>query len=221
MKELPASLHHYITEIMPKMEGWCSPEKAEALARAVIDVQPVYAVEIGVFAGRSLLAIALAMRECGGSKVFGIDPWKSDESAKGWEGDKPNHDYWKKIDHADILRQARKSIQDQMLGSQVELIEATSKGSYEFISSAVTDIRAHGEDLLGLLHIDGNHCEEQAVWDVDHYVPLVKPGGIIIFDDTNWSTTKKAQERLAEYGEFMFFVEKEGQQCAFYRKRQT
>ena len=36
--------------------------------------------------------------------------------------------------------------------------------------------------------------------EVELYKNKVKPGGIWVFDDTNWETTKKAQSLLASRG---------------------
>ncbi len=50
-------------------------------------------------------------------------------------------------------------------------------------------------------------------------MPLVVPGGHVVFDDVNWETTKKAQTMLDELCDFEEFVEEEGQKCAFYRRK--
>jgi methyltransferase family protein len=39
---------------------------------------------------------------------------------------------------------------------------------------------------IEVLHIDGNHANETSLADVKKWVPLVKHGGWIIFDDINW-----------------------------------
>ena len=47
-------------------------------------------------------------------------------------------------------------------------------------------------DKIDILHIDGNHEEESSYRDVELYVPKVKKGGYIWFDDANWYQTQKA-----------------------------
>jgi hypothetical protein len=38
-----------------------------------------------------------------------------------------------------------------------------------------------------MLHIDGNHSDETSYIDVTKWVPFVKQGGLIIYDDITWS----------------------------------
>jgi hypothetical protein len=39
---------------------------------------------------------------------------------------------------------------------------------------------------IDILHIDGNHSDVTSYIDVTKWVPLVKSGGWIIFDDMTW-----------------------------------
>lgn len=230
MKDLPAEIQHYIQEIMPRMEGWCTPEKAEALVRAVLEEKPLTIVEIGVFAGRSLIAMALAAytyRFTLGCEVIGIDPWLPEESVKGWEGDPANRDYWGKVPHSEILAKCREALKDQGVDDVVTLIQGTSrevrtnvakyKDNPEILSVHRPD-RKFRIAKIELLHIDGNHSPEAALFDVEAWVPLVPRGGIICFDDLNWATTQDAQKRLREMADEMKIVEAGGQVCGFFRK---
>jgi predicted O-methyltransferase YrrM len=71
-----------------------------------------------------------------------------------------------------------------------------------------------------LLHIDGNHSEEASTSDVDLFMPLVKPGGVVFMDDLNWDSTKRAQEKMLDFcGEPR--VEKGEAHCyGVYKKRE-
>jgi len=74
---------------------------------------------------------------------------------------------------------------------QVELIPTTSEAA-----PRIPDI--------DILHVDGNHSEEISFSDVLKWVPLVKKGGFIIFDDMAWYennrfTTEKAVSWLDEH----------------------
>lgn len=204
--ELPDTITTYTRKIMPNLHGWCSPEKAEELARQIIETKARRIVEIGVFAGRSLIAMALAAKRTSGH-VIGIDPWDSGASVKGFENDKANAEWWGNCDHNLIFQKCRIYVGLYGVKDNTILIPHTSKEALTLFSQ------------IDLLHIDGNHSEEQSLYDVEHYVPLVRNGGIVVFDDTNWSTTKKAQERLSELCYFTKFVETPGQQCGFYRKK--
>src|SRR5271170_6961170 len=71
-----------IATTLPTLDGWATSEKGCTLAALVLANKPKLVVEIGVFAGRSLLPMALALKANGSGKVIGIDPYDSQESAK-------------------------------------------------------------------------------------------------------------------------------------------
>lgn len=205
--ELPQEITTYTRNIMPNMHGWCTPEKAEELARQIISTDARNILEIGVYAGRSLIAMALAAKNTGG-RVIGIDPWEPEASVKGFEHDQANRDWWANCDHFEIFKKCRIYMNNYGARENTVLIPHASQDALPLIAPLSLD----------LLHIDGNHSEAQSTYDVDHYVPLVKSGGVVVFDDTNWSTTANAQKRLGELCTFEKFIETNGQQCGFYRK---
>lgn len=63
-------------------DGWCTLEKAYALAAAVIMLRPSLVVEVGIWAGRSFVPMALALKQIGKGQIIGIDPWKAEESPR-------------------------------------------------------------------------------------------------------------------------------------------
>lgn len=166
---------------MSSLEGWCSPYKASVLMELVFMVKPKVIVEIGVFGGKSLVPMAYALRVIGAGKVYGIDPWDTQESIKGMEG--INKDWWGSIDHQGILNGLVQKIGQFGLNNQIELLRTTSANA-----APIRDI--------GILHLDGNHSEESAFFDVVKWVPLIKKGGLVVFDDLDWQGTGKAVEWL-------------------------
>ena len=52
------------------------------------------------------------------------------------------------------------------------------------------------EESIDFLHIDGNHSEKLSVQDVTLWLPKVKKGGVICFDDAWWKSTQKAIQLL-------------------------
>jgi len=173
---------------MTHMDGWCSTEKAIALAQCVIDTKPSVAVEIGVYAGRSLIAIALGMKHNGSGVVIGIDPWDKEASIEGWND--ANREWWNKLDHGAIKAKCERSIQNAGVEKHVELIQSTNKAALPILKARNLE--------LGLLTIDGNHSIEQSCFDVTNYVPMVPTGGHIFFDDADWETTQDAIKLLMQ-----------------------
>lgn len=178
------SLKHMVYHAMDQLEGWCSYTKAAIMMDLVLLMKPQTVVEIGVFGGRSLVPMAFALRENKKGMAYGIDPWMSADSVKGMTG--VNKDWWGSIDHEMIMMGLQDKISQFGLTNHMQLIRATS-ASAEPIQN------------IDILHIDGNHSEDASLLDVYKWVPCVRKGGVIIFDDLNWETTGKAVKYLNEH----------------------
>lgn len=172
--------------------GWCSNEKATYLMDFVLQNKPTTAVEIGVYGGKSLAPVAFAMKYNGFGKIYGIDPWLVEESCKGMEG--LDLDYWSRVNHNGILHHLQINLRQFELSEYARLIRVTSQDCPPI----------HDIDII---HIDGNHSEDSSYHDVRKWAPLVKPGGLIIFDDIDWKTTEKAAAWLDETCEKVGLVE--------------
>lgn len=165
------------------LHGWCSPFKASILLDLTLMTQPNIVVEIGVYGGKSLVPIAMGLRENRRGMIYGIDPWSSQASIEGMDG--VNKVWWGALDHAKILQGLQSSISRLNLQDYITLICSSSEEA--------TPIQN-----IDMLHIDGNHSEQSAFFDVNKWVRLVKPGGLILFDDTTWDTTGRAVKWLDE-----------------------
>lgn len=159
---------------MTELEGWCTNNKAAILIDLVFLFQPKVIVEIGVFGGKSLVPMATALKVTSKGKIYGIDPWSSAASAEGMDG--VNYEWWSTLDHVAILRGLQEKLFLFDLENHVKLIQSTSENA-----SIIENI--------DFLHVDGNHSEKASLIDVYKWVPLVRKGGLIIFDDITWSST--------------------------------
>ncbi|MES2200091.1 MAG: class I SAM-dependent methyltransferase [Chlamydiota bacterium] len=163
---------------MRQLQGWCSEYKASTLMDLVWLTRPQVIVEIGVFGGKSLVPMAYALKALGtGGVIYGIDPWSAQASAEGQDGS--NQDYWANLDHDGILRELQNKISIFNLSSQIDLVRATSE-------------KADPIENIDILHVDGNHSNDASYYDICKWGPLVRKGGMIIFDDITWSTIDKA-----------------------------
>jgi len=173
---------------MDEVHGWCSRQKASILIDLIMASEAKTIVEIGVWGGKSLLPMAytlFARREKG--KIYGIDPWDNQASIEG-ASHESNIAFWSHVDHEEVLRHLTYVIQKRGLQDHVELIRATSADAAPIYN-------------IDLLHIDGNHSDATSYIDVTKWVPLVKKGGWIVFDDMNWfengvATTQRAIDYL-------------------------
>lgn len=170
--------------------GWCSYQKASVMIDIILAAKPKTIVEIGVWAGKSLIPMAYILKQNGKGKIYGIDPWDPDASIQGLMHESAR-EFWRIADHDFILERLCGQIKEFGLENYVELIRATS-------------IDAPPIQDIDLLHIDGNHSDETSYIDVTKWVPLVRPGGWIVFDDINWQengirTNSRAVQYLNEH----------------------
>lgn len=183
IKNSDKDLKRQVYKAMERLEGWCSREKASRLIDLILESKPKVVVEIGVFGGKSLVPMALALRYNKMGKIFGIDPWKESESIVGMND--VNKEWWGSINHEAIYEGLVSRIAELKLEEYSELIKATSEEAAPIPN-------------IDILHIDGNHSEETSLFDVHKWAPLVSHGGYIIFDDVTWGTTDKAVQWLDE-----------------------
>jgi len=168
---------------MDQLDGWCSKEKASILIDFIMLLRAKTIVEIGVFGGKSLVPMALALKGMGNGTIYGVDPWTQEASIVGMDG--ANKDWWGHLDHDMIYRNLVSKIKTFDLEHNVVLIRDSS-------------INAPAISNIDILHIDGNHSDEAAMIDVTKWVPYVRKGGLIIFDDINWNNKGLAVQWLDE-----------------------
>jgi predicted O-methyltransferase YrrM len=168
------------------MEGWVTADKGIAIAELVVKHKPEICVEIGVFGGRSLVATALALKENKWGKVYGIDPWKTDDCLEG-DQEQANKDWWAKVDMHDIHKKCMEAIWKLDLDGRVVIIRSKAQHATALFKR------------IDFLTIDGNHSETSSCRDVELYCPRLKVGAPVIFDDADWPSTKKAQELILKY----------------------
>ena len=166
-----------VFESMRELHGWCSEEKAGILVDLILMTKPEKILEIGVWGGKSLIPMAYAVKANGKGTVYGIDPWSPGASSVGMDGQ--NLEWWSQVDHELVYQSLVASIAKFRLEDEIVLMRTTSA-------------EAKLIDDIGLLHIDGNHSDETSYLDVTKWVPQVKRGGLVIFDDVTWGTTDRA-----------------------------
>lgn len=159
-----------ISEQIPNMDGWASVEKCNILAKLVLAEKPETCILIGVYAGRDLCAIALALKENNKGVVIGIDPWSASESVKGQNEE--HTAWWSKAPHDSVLKKCVDKIKEFQIEGFAKLVRSTSD-DYTPPSS------------VDLVIVDGNHGE-QAIKDIIKFAPIIKKGGYILLDDISW-----------------------------------
>jgi len=189
----------------PRIEGWCSVEKAIAMADLILETLPKLVVEVGVFGGRSLIPQAMACREAGVGIVHGIDPWRQENALEGDVGPE-NADWWSKLDLHTIHKGCMEAIWHYQLESWACVIRSAARGGCASLFR---------QNSIDILHIDGNHSEESSCGDVNTWLYRVRPFGHVFFDDVNWTTTAKAVAMMDGACDRVSQVE----HCILFRKR--
>ena len=174
--------------ILDRCEGWCNETKGMALYNLVVTKKPRLVVEIGVFGGRSLIAMGFGIKENRIGHAFGIDPYSARESIATIPDDnKSEHQrWWNELDHERIFSGAMDQIALNGLEGFVSICRATSEQASPWFHE------------IDIVHIDGGHEESNAVKDVNMWLPNVRSGGIVLLDDCDWPSVKKAHDLLME-----------------------
>ena len=171
------------------MEGWCTGFKANIISNLTKKIQDnngsCTAVEIGVFGGRSLLALGYQLNQP--SHVFGVDPYSAQESLNH-QVEQANINYWSKIDYDKIKNGAFNGIREKQ--DVISMLVMTSAQASKLFA----------DELFDVIHLDGNHSEETSCMDVELWFSKLKKGGYWIMDDTHWETTQRAINLLKEKG---------------------
>jgi len=179
-----------IAQMLNRVPGWCSIEKATDLVDIILQRNPKVIVESGIYGGRSLFAMAMTLRANGGGVVWGVDPWTIEAAHEG-EKDKANLDWWEK--NAQLEETYLKFVQNTV----------------DFgLLSHVNWIRAKGEVAAGIfrdrsiemMHLDSNHSELISCREVETWAPKMAQESIWIMDDADWSTQAKALQMIKDLG---------------------
>ena len=200
-------------ELLPNnyesLHGWCTKDKA-LKTMEMVNYKTKLIVEIGVFAGKSLLPLALKLKSLNNNgRVIGIDPWTAEASLEGTNSSE-NDDWWSKLDYEFFYKYTKDLLKENNVDSIVELIRDKGENcAHKFPDNSIS-----------ILHIDGNHSEETSTKDVIMWHQKIHEDGYIIFDDSQWSTTQKAQQLLIEKGfkEIHVSSEKDDQEWKIFKK---
>lgn len=185
--ELSEDLLNTMHRILTPMDGWCTTAKGMTIAKQIERAKPKVSVEIGVFGGRSLVAMALAIRHYKQQGIcMGIDPWEVDASLEAMHVETDRQWWSKAFDYQKIYDNCLNAIRAHNLQRICGVVRMRSEDA----------VSMFGNGQIDLLHIDGNHSEEVSMRDAALYMPKVRPGGVIIVDDINWESTVRMQEFL-------------------------
>jgi predicted O-methyltransferase YrrM len=198
-----------LKEVTTRLPGWCSEEKALWMADHIVQNRYKTATELGVYAGRSVLPIALAIAANQGHAVYAVDAWDNTVATSARISERDDI-WWDAVDLVAIKSQFLRETVSQNLVSFIKIIELPSAEACLTVSRLI----GRGIDFL---HIDGAHSEDQALADVTNWSKLVPLGGTIVLDDIDWSRVRRADEFLASQFERIEEIRGSGNAFTAYR----
>ena len=172
----------FINQEIKNIPGWCSPKKAEAMMDLIFKTKPDVCVELGVFAGASLLPTAMALKHLNHGIVYAVDAWNEEKAIQYYEEDSPHRIWWGNQDMALHYNFFVTLIKKHKLNYHCIILK-------EQFESALSKI-----DHIDILHIDASHTNKGDFIDVKPYTSKIKKGGYIWFD--GWATSPDLYEYL-------------------------
>src|SRR5438067_278203 len=122
-------------------------------------MKPALLVELGVDRGESYFAFCqAALENKSGTRCFGIDTWRGDEHAGGYD----------ETTFAQVSEHNR---------DNYESFSTLLRSSFD---SALTHFEKESIDVL---HLDGLHTETAVRHDIESWLPKLRPGGILLLHD--------------------------------------
>jgi predicted O-methyltransferase YrrM len=178
-----------IISALPAIQGWCTERKAVWLADLIAENGCGRVLEIGIFGGRSLIPMAMAVKDrVPEGSVFGVEAWSNAvavETATSAESDT----WWREVDLKAIKAGFLRNLLENDLTGIVKVLEMSSDQAFK-------QLTATGIEHFDLIHVDGSHSQAQALQDVEMWAGLLQPGGILVLDDIGWPSVQGARDHL-------------------------
>ena len=144
-------------------------------------------VEIGSLFGRTAALLSMLAGHYDLGQILCVDPWSVRSTEQGNEAlQSASRDFaW------DSFRRIFEVNVSPFARGRLNYIQAFSTDGYKrYAAGEAVETDAFGrtvyEGRIGILHIDGNHDFDYVAADARDWVPHVKPGGWIVFDDYDW-----------------------------------
>lgn len=149
-------------------DGWCTEGKAQALYDLVLKSDSMITIELGVFAGKSLIPMALAHREKKSGFVIGIDAYSSAVCTEG-SNSPLNDDWWKnKVDLHKIYHQSIDNINRFKVDDYACIVKMRSQDAAKIMFR---------HNHIDIIHQDSNHNPETILEEAKLWTPFLKTGG--------------------------------------------
>ncbi len=172
------------------IDGWLFDSQMEFLTRCVRKLpQESRIVGIGVWKGKSTLTMAEACRGTH-KKVYAVDPWVDYEQGGSNVGQRLGE--WGVNSFEEVYDSCRKNCQDLQLETWIKVRRSTSREA----------AKSWSEGPVAMVFVDGGHDYEAGMDDLQSWVPLMRPRGIVCGDDWNWESVSGAVKDFVNRAEY-------------------
>ena len=171
------------------LHGWCTVEKGVRLTELIEEAHADLSVELGVFAGRSAIAMAIGHQILGKGHVVAVDAWDVAASLEG-ENHPGNDEWWARVDMEAIYQHFVQAVDRLGLAPHFRIVRERTERAASLIP----------DGSIAILHQDSNHSEKVSVTEIELWTPKLRPGGLWIMDDSHWPTMQRAKALLMERG---------------------
>jgi glycosyltransferase involved in cell wall biosynthesis len=196
--DLYCDLSKIINKIQVDFGGGSPISKTILMASLFLNYHLKNYVEIGVYRGRSFFPMAY-IAEQNACMAYGIDPYNFDDAKENDLEEQKKEEvntFLSRIDFSAMYDDVTSFQIENNLDKASKIIRETSEEAHPFFKNNQIEI--------DMLHIDGNHDTEFVRKDAELYIPLVKNGGFIIFDDINWISIKPVYNEWKNKYEVIF-----------------
>lgn len=178
-----------LVRLVGTIAGMCSEEKVLALIAALRHAPEGDIVEIGSWWGRSAAALVWLTNRFALGSMLCVDPWAKETMHHGAGAgivDKASD----ALDTDEALRIFEINLAPLACGRLNYVRDRSVAVGRRFGPGIEVETEVFGRTrysgAIAVLHIDGNHAYENVAEDAAVWIPHVKPGGFIIFDDYVW-----------------------------------
>lgn len=171
------------------LDGWCTVEKGVRLTELIEEANADLSVELGVFAGRSAIAMAIGHQIVGKGHVVAVDAWDVAAALDG-ANDPKNDEWWAQIDMEAVYHRVVRAVDRLGLAPHCRIVRDYTERAAALLA----------DGSVAILHQDSNHSEKVSVAEIELWTPKLRPGGLWVMDDSNWPTMQRARALLMERG---------------------
>ena len=177
-------------------EEWFTHDGLSVL-NDIDNTKELHFLEIGSFEGKSTIWFLDNILQNENSTITCVDPWMS------YSQDQDSlNSYFKEENEWDLTKRKTKEI---FLHNIVESGDSGKVIIRQGFSDKVLPSLITEQKMYDIIFIDGNHTAPYVMMDSVMSWPLLKKGGIMIFDDYTWGLNKPTTLRPKESVDYFIF----------------